>query len=63
MGHVCSTDLFTALHRARINQVRKYKGVHSVGDFILGDSRTPDPFIIVLTCGLSPTIALPSTST
>jgi hypothetical protein len=45
MGKICETDLFTANQRLRINRVRKHKGIHSVGDFVLCDGRTPDPFI------------------
>jgi hypothetical protein len=45
MDRICSTDIFTASQRLRINRVWKYKGIHSVGDFTLCDGRTPDPFI------------------
>ena len=45
MGKICETDLFTANQHLRINRVRKHKGIHSVGDFVLCDGRTPDPFI------------------
>lgn len=45
MGKICETDLFTANQHLRINRVRKYKGIHSFGDFVLCDGHTPDRFV------------------
>ena len=45
MGLICDNDRYTPDQRERINRVRKFKGLHSVADFVLCDGRTPDPFI------------------
>ena len=45
MGLICDNDRYTPNQREQINRVRKFKGLHSVGDFVLCDGRTPDPFV------------------
>ncbi len=46
MDVVCSTDHFTSSEWCIINRVRKYKGVHSIGDFVMCDGSTVDPWIL-----------------
>jgi hypothetical protein len=45
MGLICDNDRYTPNQREQINRVQKFKGLHSVGDFVLCDGRTPDPFV------------------
>ena len=45
MDVICSSDLFDCNDWAAINRVRKFKGVHSVADFVLCDGRTVDPWV------------------
>ena len=53
MDVICSTDLFTPLEWSLINRVRKYKGVHSIGDFTLCDGSSIDPWILTEEPGTS----------
>ena len=46
MAVICCMDLYTALDREIINRVRKFKGLHSMGDLVLCDGRTVDPFAL-----------------
>lgn len=45
MDIICSSDLFSCSDWTAINRVRKFKGIHSVADFVLCDGRTVDPWV------------------
>jgi hypothetical protein len=46
MEVICSMDIFSRADWIAINRVRKYKGLHSIADFLLCDGRTVDPWVL-----------------
>jgi hypothetical protein len=46
MEWVCPSPLFSKGEWLGINRVRKFKGIHSVADFVLCDGRTVDPWVL-----------------
>lgn len=46
MEVICAVDIFSRSDWVAINRVRKYKGLHSIADFLLCDGRTVDPWVL-----------------
>ena len=46
MDALCDLRIYSAAQWIRLNRVRKFKGVHTIGDMVLCDGRTLDPAIV-----------------
>jgi hypothetical protein len=46
MDVVCSTNMYTHDYQLAGQRVRRYKGLFSIGDFVLMDGWTIDPFVL-----------------